>query len=37
VGVDRFELMGVSIPYFEVSYFSLRLNFGEQPRVSPQE
>ena len=34
VGVDRFELMGVYIPYFEVCYFSLRVNFSEQRRVS---
>jgi palmitoyl transferase len=37
VAVDRLELMGVYIPYFEVSYFSLRVNFGEQPSASPQK
>jgi palmitoyl transferase len=37
VGVDRFELMGAYVPYFEVGYFFLRVNFGEGPRVSRQK
>ena len=37
VGVDRFELMGAYVPYFEVGYFFLRLNFGEQPRARRQK
>jgi hypothetical protein len=36
-GVDRFELMGAYVPYFEVGYFFLRLNFGEGRRVSAQK
>ena len=37
VGFDRFELMGAYVPYFEVGYFFLRLNFGEGPRASRQK
>jgi palmitoyl transferase len=37
VGLDRFELMGAYVPYFEIGYFFLRLNFGEGPRASPQK
>jgi palmitoyl transferase len=37
IGVDRFELMGAYVPYFEVGYFFLRLNFGEGARASRQK
>jgi palmitoyl transferase len=37
LGIDRFELMGAYVPYFEVGYFFLRLNFGEGPRSSRQK
>jgi hypothetical protein len=29
VGVDRFELMGAYVPFFDVGYFFLRINFGD--------
>jgi len=37
VGVDRFELMGAYVPYFDVGFFFLRLNFGEGPRAARQK
>jgi hypothetical protein len=37
VGFDRVELMGAYVPYFEVGYFFLRLNFGEGTRASRQK
>jgi len=37
IGFDRCELMGAYVPYFEVGYFFLRLNFGEGPRASRQK
>ena len=37
VGFDRFELMGAYVPYWEVGYFFLRLNFGEGQRASRQK
>jgi palmitoyl transferase len=32
VGFDHFEVMGVYVPYFELGYFFLRLNFGRNGR-----
>lgn len=37
IGVDRFELMGAYVPYFEVGYFFMRVNFGERPRATRQK